>query len=90
MIMLLKNFSQNDEQKRLSNLQQKTHKMNQMSLSRNSDSTLTRALKIQEITLKQMETMTQKLTKSIKFQLEYYYISILLIAFTAVLYILAV
>ena len=71
MIMLLKNFSQNDEQKRLSNLQQKTCKMNQMSLLRNSDSTLTRALKIQEITLKQMETMSQKLTKSIKFQLEY-------------------
>ena len=90
MIMLLKNFSQNDEQKRLSNLQQKTRKMNQMSLLRNSDSTLTQALKIQEITLKQMETMSQKLTKSIKFQLEYQYISILLIAFTAVLYILAV
>ena len=71
MIMLLKNFSQNDEQKRLSNLQQKTRKMNQMSLLRNSDSMLTRALKIQEITLKQMETMSQKLTKSIKFQLEY-------------------
>ena len=39
LIMLSKSFSQNDEQKRLPNLQQKTHKVNQMSSSRNcSDS----------------------------------------------------
>ena len=36
LMMLSKSFSQNDEQKRLSNLQQKTHKVNQMSSLRNS------------------------------------------------------
>ena len=73
--MLSKSFSQKDEQKRLSNRQQKSHELNQMSSLRILlivlTTTLTQALRIQKITPKQTEPMTQKPIKSIKFQLEY-------------------
>ena len=62
LIMLSKRLSQNEEQKRLSNLQQNPHESNQMSSSRAlltvPTATLARALQIQKMTQKQTELMT--------------------------------
>ena len=62
LIMLSKRLSQNEEQKRLSNLQQNPHESNQMSSSRVLLTVLTaalaRALQIQKMTQKQTELMT--------------------------------
>ena len=75
LIMLSNYFSQNDEHKRLLIDQQKPNELNQMSSSRilliALPMKLIRAFGIQKTTLKQAETMTQKLTKSIKLQLKY-------------------
>ena len=62
LIMLSKRLSQNEEQKRLSNLQQNPHESNQMSSSRVlltvPTAALARALQIQKMTQKQTELMT--------------------------------
>ena len=62
LIMLSKRLSQNEEQKRLSNLQQNPHESNQMSSSRVlltvPPATLAQALQIQKMTQKQTELMT--------------------------------